>query len=71
MSANRPGTPPASKTSKLERLRHKIDTGKTGDKVGVPDPAASPLGTDAEAGEAHDEEGLRIARQANQPARPK
>lgn len=32
------------------RLRHDIDSGKTGDKVDFPDPAAAPLGTDAEAG---------------------
>jgi hypothetical protein len=33
-----------------EQLRAEIDSGKTGDKVGHPDPAAAPLGTDAEAG---------------------
>jgi hypothetical protein len=71
MPANRPGTPPAPETSEAERLRRQIDAGKTGDKVGVPDPAASPLGTDAEASQGHDEEGLRIARQAPRPARPK
>jgi hypothetical protein len=32
-----------------ERLRHDIDTGRTGDKVSWPDPAAAPLGTDEEA----------------------
>jgi hypothetical protein len=31
-------------------LRHKIDSGETGDKVAVTDPAAAPLGTDSEAG---------------------
>lgn len=31
------------------RLRHEIDRGRTGAKVGFPDPAASPLGTDDEA----------------------
>ena len=31
------------------RLRHEIDSGKTGDKVDFPDPAAAPLGTDDEA----------------------
>ncbi|MDO5759277.1 MAG: hypothetical protein Q4P24_17870 [Rhodobacterales bacterium] len=31
------------------RLRDDIDKGRTGDKVGFPDPAAAPLGTDAEA----------------------
>lgn len=33
-----------------EQLRHDIDTGRTGDKVGGFDPAAAPLGADAEAG---------------------
>lgn len=32
------------------RLRHEIDSGKTGDKVDFVDPAAAPLGTDEEAG---------------------
>ena len=41
-----------------ERLRHRIDLGKTHDKVGAP------LGTDAEAGAGHDEQGLRTARNA-------
>jgi len=31
-------------------LRAAIDRGETGDKKGMPDPAAAPLGTDAEAG---------------------
>lgn len=34
----------------VDQLRHDIDSGKTGDKVDFPDPAAVPLGTDAEAG---------------------
>lgn len=33
-----------------EVLRRSIDRGETGDKVDFPDPAAAPLGTDAEAG---------------------
>lgn len=33
-----------------EQLRADIDAGRTGDKVAFPDPAAAPLGTDAEAG---------------------
>ncbi|ESR24554.1 hypothetical protein [Lutibaculum baratangense] len=33
-----------------EQLRHAIDRGEGGDKVAYPDPAASPLGTDEEAG---------------------
>lgn len=32
------------------RLRKEIDSGKAGDKTAFPDPAASPLGTDDEAG---------------------
>lgn len=33
----------------LEQLRYDIDRGATGDKKSSPDPAAAPLGTDAEA----------------------
>lgn len=33
-----------------DQARDRIDTGKTGDKVAVDDPAAAPLGTDEEAG---------------------
>lgn len=33
----------------VDRLRHDIDRGRTGEKVDFPDPAAAPLGTDAEA----------------------
>jgi hypothetical protein len=32
-----------------EQLRNRIDRGLAGDKVAMPDPAAAPLGTDAEA----------------------
>lgn len=35
-----------------DRLRADIDAGRTGDKVPFPDPAAAPLGTDDEAGNA-------------------
>lgn len=34
----------------VDQLRHRIDTGQTGDKVAFSDPSAAPLGTDAEAG---------------------
>ena len=51
-------------TGACQRLRSDIDSGRTGDKVRAPDPAAAPLGTDAEAAETQDEEGLRIAREA-------
>lgn len=33
----------------VDRLRGRIDSGVTGEKVGFSDPAAAPLGTDAEA----------------------
>jgi hypothetical protein len=49
-----------------DQLRARIDSGRTGDKVNVSDPAACPLGTDAESGSPHDEEGLRVAREAGQ-----
>lgn len=32
-----------------DQLRRRIDSGDTGEKVGFPDPAAAPLGTDDEA----------------------
>lgn len=32
-----------------DQLRDNIDKGRTGEKVSMPDPAAAPLGTDAEA----------------------
>jgi hypothetical protein len=41
-----PERPPATAAA----LRGQIDRGETGDKVAFPDPAAAPLGTDAEAG---------------------
>ena len=40
-TTDRPGNP--------DLLRADIDAGRTGDKVAYPDPAAAPLGTDAEA----------------------
>ncbi len=40
-------------------------SGRSGDKVDALDPAASPPGTDTEAGSSpHDEEGLKVAREA-------
>lgn len=35
--------------AEAEKLRHAIDSGRTGDKVRAPDLAAAPLGTDDEA----------------------
>jgi hypothetical protein len=37
-------------TPTSDQLRDRIDSGSTGEKVSMPDPAAAPLGTDAEAG---------------------
>lgn len=45
MSNERPDPPVTT-----SELRKDIDRGKTDDKVAYPDPAAAPLGTDAEAG---------------------
>lgn len=39
----------ASAVFRVEQLRQDIDSGKTGDKVAYPDPAAAPLGSDDEA----------------------
>jgi hypothetical protein len=48
-----------------DRLRKDIDRGLTGDKTDYPDPAAAPLGTDAEAGgNPPTAEQMRIARDA-------
>ncbi len=40
--------PPAGRDTSAQ-LRDDIDSGRTGDKVDFPDPAAAPLGTDDEA----------------------
>ena len=45
--ADEAATPPP--TADAQRLRHDIDSGRTGDKIPVEDPAAAPLGTDDEA----------------------
>jgi len=39
-----------STTSTSDQIRRRIDRGEAADKVDFPDPAAAPLGTDAEAG---------------------
>ena len=44
-----PGSAPAPDAAAPARLRDRIDRGVTGDKVAFSDPAAAPLGTDAEA----------------------
>ena len=38
-----------SKAPTTDQLRSEIDRGDTGEKIGFPDPAAAPLGTDDEA----------------------
>ena len=61
---------PDEKTSKpapglaSPRGRDQTDSART-DKVKTFDPAMSPPGTDAEAASPHDEEGLKIAREAS------
>ena len=44
MSKQEPGA-----SGNPDPLRNAIDSGRTGDKVAFPDPAAAPLGTDEEA----------------------
>jgi hypothetical protein len=41
--------PPILEAENVDQLRARIDSGSAGDKVPFPDPAAAPLGTDAEA----------------------
>jgi hypothetical protein len=63
-------TPASSAANASEtRLRDKIDAGQTDDKVAASDPAMAPLGTDNEAADGHDEEGLAVARRAPKPDR--
>ena len=50
MSKSRDRGDARSGAAAVVRLRDRIDSGETGDKVAFPDPAAAPLGTDAEAG---------------------
>ena len=42
-------SPGSQKAPTTDRMRKRIDNGETGDKVGFPDPAAAPMGTDDEA----------------------
>ena len=50
MSKSRDRGATRSGAAAVVRLRDRIDRGETGDKAAFPDPAAAPLGTDAEAG---------------------
>ncbi|HYG88076.1 MAG TPA: hypothetical protein VD978_17645 [Azospirillum sp.] len=52
--ADEGATPPPDMAA--QRLRYDIDSGRTGDKIPFPDPAAAPLGTDAEAAGMRDAE---------------
>ena len=55
--------PPASGRPTTAQLKGDIDSGRTGDKVGVFDPALAPLGTDDEAaGAPHSREAIAMAR---------
>lgn len=57
------------KTPTTEQIRDDIDSGRTGEKVDYGDPAAAPLGTDAEAaGQPPGREERRLA--AATPKRP-
>jgi hypothetical protein len=60
-SDGRPG-PPGDEPQNKEQLRRMIDSGTMGDKIPMSDPAAAPLGSDDEAADLHDEEGLAVAR---------
>ena len=60
-------------TATSSQLKDDIDSGRSGDKVAFPDPAAAPLGTDEEAGGTPtNPQLLFLERQANlSQARPK
>jgi len=51
-----------------DQLRDRIDRGETGEKVAMPDPAAAPLGTDAEAAGATPTREERRLEAASSPA---
>lgn len=70
----RPAKPPEFPAARprepatVERLRHEIDSGQTGDKVPASDPAAAPLGADDEAaGRPPDGAAVESARQQAPP----
>jgi hypothetical protein len=55
--------PPQSDNPTTAQLKADIDSGRTGDKIGVFDPGLSPLGTDDEAaGRPPEPERIRLAR---------
>ena len=62
---------PGRDAATSDRLRKEIDRGQSGDKTDFPDPAAAPLGTDAEAGgNAPTREQLKRARENEVERRP-
>lgn len=64
--------PPPDGQSTSAQLRRDVESGATGDKVPVLDPAAAPLGTDDEAAGAHTSpavvDAVRRAERATRPA---
>lgn len=58
------------KTPTTDQLRDRIDSGQTGEKVAMPDPAAAPLGTDAEAGGMPPTEAERALAASTMPVEP-
>jgi hypothetical protein len=62
--------PPLSSNPTSAQLKADIDSGATGDKIGVFDPGLSPLGTDDEAaGTSPSPERIRLARHNERTAR--
>lgn len=60
-----------SETNNTDRLRKDIDEGRTADKAPGPDPAAAPLGSDAEAGgNPATHESIEMARHEEVEGRP-
>ena len=53
-----------------DQLRDDIDSGRTGEKVAMSDPAAAPMGTDAEAGGAPPTSSERALAAKSAPAKP-
>jgi hypothetical protein len=53
-----------------DQLRDQIDRGMTGEKVSMPDPAAAPLGTDAEAASMPPTAEERVQAAQNTPVLP-
>jgi hypothetical protein len=53
-----------------DQLRDRIDSGRTGEKIGFPDPAAAPLGTDDEAAGTPPTEAERRLAPASDPESP-